>query len=102
MKTNEQTYQNLQDWYNHQAKEVKYGIGVAIVVAMSIFAMGVDSLVDSGFLGFISGVLTCVGIGLLSCLAFLVIYWIAAAIAPEKTAKIFNALTKDPEDIDLD
>ena len=96
--TNEKTYRNLKEWYNDQTKEVKYAAELAIVTAVCLFAMGIDSLMVSVG-NFICGILIIFMLSLVCALCFLVIYWIAAAIAPKKTEKIFNALTKVPKDL---
>lgn len=95
---NEKTYQNFKDWYAGQEKEVKAAVVIAGIASFIIFASGIDSIVDSGVCGFICGTLTSVVIGLVCALAFLVIYWIAAAVAPKQTEKIFNKLTEEPKE----
>lgn len=87
----------MEKWKNLR-KEVQCFFLFSGSAAVMLVIGGIDSLMDAGFVGFILGTLSFLLIGMIYGALATVCYMIANAVAPEKTKKILEKLTSEPEE----
>lgn len=87
--------------FKNLRKEVQCFFLFSGSAAVMLVIGGIDSLIDAGFAGFIVGTLSFLLIGMIFGAIVTFCYILADTFAPEKTKKILEKLTSEPEEDDF-